>query len=139
MAFSLVNRAGRGENWNRMLLHAIWRSAALIFLGIFLRSLSRGQTYWTFEDTLTQIGLGYTFLFLLAFAARNTDPVTLRFYFDLAWQMPLVALLLAFFVAGALLEAQHRFPGDGKAEVPGLDRPGVHRAAGACNGGIPGL
>ena len=43
------------------------------------------------------------FLFLLAFAARNTDPVTLRFYFDLAWQMPLVALLLAFFTAGALL------------------------------------
>ena len=43
------------------------------------------------------------FLFLLAFAARNTDPVTLRFYFDLAWQAPLVALLLAFFVAGALL------------------------------------
>jgi len=43
------------------------------------------------------------FVFLLAFAARNTDPVTLRFYFDLAWQMPLVALLLAFFVAGALL------------------------------------
>jgi len=43
------------------------------------------------------------FLFLLAFAARNTDPVTLRFYFDLAWQMPLVALLLAFFVGGALL------------------------------------
>ena len=43
------------------------------------------------------------FLFLLAFAARNTDPVTLRFYFDLAWQMPLVGLLVAFFVAGALL------------------------------------
>jgi uncharacterized integral membrane protein len=43
------------------------------------------------------------FLFLLAFAARNTDPVTLRFYFDLGWQMPLVALLVAFFVAGALL------------------------------------
>ena len=43
------------------------------------------------------------FLFLLAFAARNTDPVTLRFYFDLAWQMPLVALLLGFFAAGALL------------------------------------
>ena len=43
------------------------------------------------------------FLFLLAFAARNTDPVTLRFYFDLAWQMPLVALLLGFFVAGAVL------------------------------------
>src|SRR5512147_1533104 len=43
------------------------------------------------------------FLVLLAFAAKNTDPVTLRFYFDLAWQLPLVALLLAFFAAGALL------------------------------------
>jgi uncharacterized integral membrane protein len=43
------------------------------------------------------------FVLLLAFAARNTDPVTLRFYFDLAWQAPLVALLLAFFAAGVLL------------------------------------
>ena len=43
------------------------------------------------------------FLFLLAFAARNTDPVTLRFYFDLAWQIPLVWLLFAFFVVGMVL------------------------------------
>jgi uncharacterized integral membrane protein len=43
------------------------------------------------------------FLFLLAFAARNTDPVTLRFYFDLAWQIPLVWLLFAFFVIGLVL------------------------------------
>ena len=43
------------------------------------------------------------FILLLAFAARNTESVTLRFYFDLAWQAPLVVLLLAFFAAGALL------------------------------------
>ena len=43
------------------------------------------------------------FVVLLAFAAKNTEPVTLRFYFDLAWQAPLVALLLAFFAAGAAL------------------------------------
>ena len=43
------------------------------------------------------------FVVLLAFAARNTELVTLRFYFDLAWQAPLVALLLAFFIAGAVL------------------------------------
>jgi putative membrane protein len=42
------------------------------------------------------------FLFLLAFAVKNTDPVTLRFYFDLAWQAPLIVLLLAFFAAGAI-------------------------------------
>jgi predicted acyltransferase len=31
------------------------------------------MTYWTFEDTLTQIGLGYTFLFLLAFASLRVQ------------------------------------------------------------------
>jgi lipopolysaccharide assembly protein A len=43
------------------------------------------------------------FVVLLAFSAKNTDPVTLRFYFDLAWQAPLVVLLLAFFAAGVAL------------------------------------
>ena len=43
------------------------------------------------------------FVLLVAFGAKNVEPVTLRFYFDLAWQMPLVALLVAFFVGGALL------------------------------------
>lgn len=43
------------------------------------------------------------FLFLLAFAVKNTEPVALRFYFDLVWQMPLVLLLLAFFAGGAAL------------------------------------
>jgi putative membrane protein len=43
------------------------------------------------------------FVLLLAFAAKNTDPVTLRFYFGLVWQAPLVALLLAFFAAGVAL------------------------------------
>ena len=58
-----------------MLAHAVWRSLVLILLGIFLRSLERPQTYWTFEDTLTQIGLGYTFLFLLAFASLRVQIV----------------------------------------------------------------
>ena len=58
--------------------HAIWRSVALILLGIFLRSLERPQTYWTFEDTLTQIGLGYTFLFLLAFASLRVQVAGVR-------------------------------------------------------------
>ena len=44
-----------------------------MLLGIFLRSLRAQQTYWTFEDTLTQIGLGYTFLFLIAFASLRVQ------------------------------------------------------------------
>ena len=43
------------------------------------------------------------FVVLLAFAAKNTEPVALRFYFDLAWQAPLVAVLLAFFAGGVAL------------------------------------
>jgi lipopolysaccharide assembly protein A len=42
------------------------------------------------------------FLLLVAFAAKNAEPVTLRFYFDLALQAPLVVALFAFFLAGAL-------------------------------------
>ena len=43
------------------------------------------------------------FILLLAFAASNTEPASLRFWFGFAWQAPLVLLLLAFFAAGALL------------------------------------
>ena len=42
------------------------------------------------------------FLLLVAFAARNVEPVMLRFYFDLSLEAPLVAVLFAFFAAGAL-------------------------------------
>ncbi len=71
LPFSIASRQARGENFARLLGHTLRRSAILILLGIFLRSMGRPQTYWTFEDTLTQIGLGYTLLFLLAFASRR--------------------------------------------------------------------
>jgi len=43
------------------------------------------------------------FLFLLAFAAKNLDPVTVRFYLDHDWQAPLVVVLLGFFAVGVVL------------------------------------
>lgn len=65
LPFSLAARMARGQtNWT-MHLHAAWRALLLVLLGVFLRSIDRSQTYWTFEDTLTQIGLGYFFLYLL--------------------------------------------------------------------------
>ena len=64
-----------------MTLHALWRALVLVLLGVFLRSIGQRQTYWTFEDTLSQIGLGYGFLFLLGFrpareqwAGAGADP-----------------------------------------------------------------
>jgi predicted acyltransferase len=65
LPFSLASRAAHGQSRTRMTLHAAWRALVLILLGVFLRSIGRHQTNWTFEDTLSQIGLGYVALFLL--------------------------------------------------------------------------
>jgi predicted acyltransferase len=67
LPFSIANRVARGQTFGRMTLHACWRALFLVLLGVFLRSTGRSQTYWTFEDTLSQIGLGYVFLFFLGF------------------------------------------------------------------------
>jgi heparan-alpha-glucosaminide N-acetyltransferase len=67
LPFSIANRLGRGQSRTRMTLHAVVRALALILLGVFLRSINRPLTNWTFEDTLSQIGLGYVFLFVLGF------------------------------------------------------------------------
>lgn len=67
LPFSIAARAARGTSRARMTAHALWRALLLILLGVFLRSTNNSITNWTFEDTLTQIGLGYGFLFLLGF------------------------------------------------------------------------
>lgn len=66
LVFSIASRVSRGQTKVQILVHAMWRSIVLVFLGIFLRSLGKPQTNFTFDDTLTQIGLGYWLLFLVA-------------------------------------------------------------------------
>lgn len=73
MPFSLASRRAKGQRFAGLLVHALWRSLVLILLGIFLRSVNHSQTYFTFEDVLTQIGLGYPFLFLLAWCKPRTQ------------------------------------------------------------------
>ncbi len=58
LPFSLAGRLARGQSKIKMTAHALWRSLILVFLGVFLRSLNSSQTNFTFEDTLSQIGLG---------------------------------------------------------------------------------
>lgn len=65
LPFSLARRAADGQSASRRTLHAVWRALALILLGVFLRSTGSEHTRWTLEDTLSQIGLGYVFLYLL--------------------------------------------------------------------------
>jgi heparan-alpha-glucosaminide N-acetyltransferase len=73
LPFSIANRLARGQTRKILTLHAVWRALILILLGIFLRSIGRNLTNWTFEDTLSQIGMGYVFLFLLGFTSIRTQ------------------------------------------------------------------
>ncbi len=77
LAFSIENRRARGQSGRGLIGHAIWRSVILVLLGVFLRSLNKPQTNWTFEDTLSQIGLGYLPLVLIALAPRIATHVAI--------------------------------------------------------------
>lgn len=66
LAFSVASRRAKGQSFGRMLFHAIFRSVVLVGLGVFLSSNWEAHTDWIFTNVLCQIGLGYTFLFLLA-------------------------------------------------------------------------
>lgn len=73
LPYSIASRLTQESSFNKVLFHAIKRSLILILLGIFLRSQYKTQTYFTFEDTLSQIGLGYPFLFLLGFRSQKVQ------------------------------------------------------------------
>jgi heparan-alpha-glucosaminide N-acetyltransferase len=90
LPYSIRSRQRKGESFAHMLLHTVWRSVLLIALGIFLRSTEGPITYYTFEDTLTQIGLGYTFAFLLAFTRPRWQWIAtggILFAYWLAWAL----------------------------------------------------
>jgi heparan-alpha-glucosaminide N-acetyltransferase len=90
LPYSIASRIRKGQTFGQLLRHTIGRSFILIALGVFLRSTHATQTYFTFEDTLSQIGLGFTFLFLLYFAKPRTQWIILGcilFFYWLAWAL----------------------------------------------------
>jgi predicted acyltransferase len=89
LPFSLASRLRRGESTGLATLHAFWRSLVLIALGIFLRSMGKPLTNFTFEDTLTQIGLGYFPLFLISLAKPRV------------WWGALIVILVGYWAAFA--------------------------------------
>jgi len=64
--FSLARRTAEGQTATVRLLHAAWRAAVLVALGVFLASNGKKQPDWIFPNVLAQIGLGYVFLVALA-------------------------------------------------------------------------
>ena len=90
LPYSIASRMAKGGTMGGMFVHAVWRAFLLAALGIFLRSTHSPQTNFTFEDTLTQIGLGSPILFLLGFR-------------PLRWQWTaLGAILTGYWLAWAL-------------------------------------
>ncbi len=72
LPFSMAGRLAKGDSLLQLWRHTLVRSLILIALGIFLRSMHSERTNFTFEDTLTMIGLGYPFLFALGFVNMRT-------------------------------------------------------------------
>jgi heparan-alpha-glucosaminide N-acetyltransferase len=90
LPYSIHSRLSKGQSFRKQLAHTMWRSLVLIALGIFLRSLHSPLTNFTFEDTLTQIGMGYTFAFLLAYCRPKWQWIALGailFGYWLAWAL----------------------------------------------------
>lgn len=66
LPFSMSRRDAEGTAGWKSFLHAIWRSLILVGLGVALSSSNReGIFNFTFANVLCQIGLGYSFLYLL--------------------------------------------------------------------------
>ena len=66
LPFSMARRDAEGTAGWRSFLHAVWRSVVLVGLGVALSSrIDNGIMSFTFANVLCQIGLGYSFLYLL--------------------------------------------------------------------------
>ncbi|GAB3510123.1 acyltransferase family protein [Emticicia fontis] len=115
LPYSIASRLNKENNFGKTFRHALWRSLILILLGIFLRSQSKDQTNFTFEDTLTQIGLGYPFLFLLGFASKRVQigalVVILVGYWAAFALYPLPGADFNYENAGAIKDWEHNLTG----------------------------
>jgi predicted acyltransferase len=85
LVFSVSARSRKGQSQWHMTVHALWRSVALIFLGIFLRSVDRDMTHWTFDETLTQTGLGYMAVYTLAYCSIRTRWIWFGLILTASW------------------------------------------------------
>jgi heparan-alpha-glucosaminide N-acetyltransferase len=71
LLLSISRRHSSGQPLKTLISHAILRSVVLIVLGMALYSVHPRVWMWRFIDTLTQIGLAYPFLLLIALRSRR--------------------------------------------------------------------
>jgi len=76
LPYSLAARRAHGRSFSRLFAQAVWRSFLLVALGVFLASSTGAKmTNFSFAIVLAQIGLGYPFLWLLAWTKPRTQVI----------------------------------------------------------------
>ena len=115
LPYSIASRQAKGSSFGKMMAHTLWRSLLLVWLGIFLRSQRGPIPNFTFEDTLTQIGLGYTLLFPLGFVKERWQWVAFGAVvagYWLAWALyPLPGPGFDYQAVGVLPDWAHNYSG----------------------------
>lgn len=114
LPYSVASRMARGESETKMFAHALWRAFLLAALGIFLRSTNRPMTNFTFEDTLTQIGMGYPFLYVLGWRPPRWAYVALGVVLGgywLAWALYPLPASYDYAAVGVPADWKHHYSG----------------------------
>jgi len=111
--YSYASRKAKGDSEGRIFSHALVRSLILICLGVLLSSNYERTTHFTFVNVLSQIGMGYVFVYLLRgkgiFVQGLALVTILGGYWYLFYQHPLPGPNFDFH---AVKVSQHeRFPG----------------------------
>src|SRR5262249_14942932 len=114
LPFSLLSRSVRGQSFWKSALHALWRGAVLSFLRAFLPSVGGPQTHLSLSPTLSHIGLGYFFLFLLGHVRQR-------------WQWLALAVILVGYWAAF---ATYTPPSDLDAKTTGVRADWPHHPEG---------
>jgi predicted acyltransferase len=82
MSFSYASRAAKGDSESAMLWRAIRRALLLCFIGVFT---AHKLFNFHFLDILTQIGLGYVFVYLLLRQSVSTRLIACAAIYVLYW------------------------------------------------------
>jgi heparan-alpha-glucosaminide N-acetyltransferase len=90
LVFSLSRRRSSGQRPGDIARHTIVRSLVLVVLGMAVVSIHPREWNWVFTDTLTQIGLAYPFLVLIALRPKRI------------WYIALAAILVGYWLWFAL-------------------------------------
>ena len=83
--FSIAGRRARGQSASSLARHAFQRALLLLALGVLLQWIAQWKISFVFTNTLSQIGLAYGLLFLLAFRPSRDQWIALALILVAYW------------------------------------------------------